>query len=96
MSKRELKALQVAQVHASLPVDQPEPEAEGEDDQVAAEAARLHRVQEQIEGELTRARASVKSFSQAFGRREPAAGEVAEWKSSLCCLVASAPYISLV
>ena len=65
MSKRELKALQ-APVLPSTPVVQPEPEAEGEDDQVAAEAARLHRVQEQIEAELTRARASVKSFSEVF------------------------------
>ena len=91
MSKRELKALQVAPVPTSPPADQPEPEAEAEDDQVAAEAARLQRVQEQIEAELTRARESVKSFKEAFGRREPAAGEAASWKSSLCCLVASAP-----
>ena len=89
MSKRELKALQVAPVPTSPPADQPEPEAEAEDDQVAAEAARLQRVQEQIEAELTRARESVKSFKEAFGRREPAAGEAASWKSSLCCLVVS-------
>jgi len=53
-------------------------------------------MQEQIEAELTRAWASVKSFSEAFGRREPAAGEAAKWKSSLCCLVASAPDISII
>ena len=75
MSKRELKALQAAHVPPSSPADQPDPEAEGEDDQVAVEAARLHRVQEQVEAELTRARASVKSFAEAFGRREPAAGD---------------------
>ena len=83
MSKRELKALQVAPVPTSPPADQPEPEAEAEDDQDAAEAARLQRVQEQIEAELTRARESVKSFAEAFGRREPVDGEVASWKSSL-------------
>ena len=86
MSKRELKALQVAPVPTSPPADQPEPEAEAEDDQDAAEAARLQRVQEQIEAELTRARESVKSFAEAFGRREPVDGEVASWKSSLRCL----------
>ena len=93
MSKRELKALQAAPIPASPPAAQPEPEAEAEDDQVAAEAARLQRVQEQIEAELTRARESVKSFAEAFGRREPVDGEVASWRSSLCCLVASAPDI---
>ena len=77
MSKRELKALQ-SSASSSVPhADQPELEAEGEDDQVAAEAARLPRVQEQIEAELTRARASVKSFAEGFGRREPAVGEIA-------------------
>ena len=77
MSKRELKALQSSASSFVPPVDQPEPEAEGEDDQVAAEAARLHRVHEQIGAELTRARAPVKSFAEGFGRREPAAGEIA-------------------
>ena len=70
MSKRELKALQATPVLPSAPVVQPEPEAEGEDDQVVAEAARLQRVQEQIEAELTRARASVKSFAALSECRE--------------------------
>ena len=76
MSKRELKALQVAPVPASPPADQPEPEAEAEDDQVAAEAARLQRVQEQIEAELTRARESVKSFAEAFVEPSASAGSL--------------------
>ena len=85
MSKRELRALVGAEDPASPSL---EPEAEGREGH--AEAARLARVGAEVEEELERARESARSLKECFGKRVPSAAEAAGWRSSLCCLAASA------
>ena len=49
-----------------------------------------------MEEELERARESARSLKECFGKRVPSAAEAASWRSSLCCLAASAPDFGLV
>ena len=81
---------------STAPVE-PEPGFEdGEDEEGAAEAARVAAAEAAVQEELARARESASQLKEALGKRLPVDGEVAAWRSSLCCLAASAPDFGVV
>ena len=96
MSRRELKSLGATEVPDHV-LPEPEPDFEdGRDEEGVAEAARQAATKAAVEEELARARGSARDLKEALGKRLPLGGEVAAWRSSLCCLAASAPNFGLL
>ena len=91
MSRRELKSLGAIESPEPTPEESEPGFEDGRDEEGAAEAARLAAAEAAVEEELVRARESACGLKEALGKRLPVDGEVVAWRSSLCCLVASAP-----